>query len=247
MGWALSLARLWGFVVAGLLLAWAFNFKSSFLPHSASSGGDGDAISQLDHLYSALHPLLMVIGFILLNGEAILVHRRLAGWSREIRKAVQLSLQAAALGFGLFGIWAKFRGNEGISANFYSLHSWIGLACVALSAFQWMVGLISMWHKPEGRWTRSVVLPWHLFVGLYTFGLAVAAAETGLQEKLTFLLGRRGLSHNSPESALINSLGIALALLAAVIILAAISPRHHVSHVTKFVNVKDGTNGKFHV
>ncbi|KAI0523158.1 hypothetical protein KFK09_005550 [Dendrobium nobile] len=248
MGWALSLARLWGFVVAGLLLYWAFNFKSSFLPHSASLGGDGegdgDAISQLDHIYSALHPLLMVIGFILLNGEAILVHRRLAGWSRETRKAAQLSLQAAALGFGLFGIWAKLRGNEGISANFYSLHSWIGLACVAIFAFQWVVGLISMWHKPEGRWTRSEVLPWHLFVGLYTFGLAVAAAETGLQEKLTFLLGRRGLSHNSPESALINCLGIALALLAAVIILAAISPRHH---VTKFVNVKDGTNGKFHV
>lgn len=93
-----------------------------------------------------------------------------------------------------------------------------------------------------------VVLPWHMFVGLYTFGLAVAAAETGLQEKLTFLLGRQVVLHNSAEAVLINSIGIALALLAAVVILAAISQqRHQANQETKFVNVRDDMDGKFNV
>ncbi|GER31918.1 cytochrome b reductase [Striga asiatica] len=38
--------------------------------------------------------------------------------------------------------------------------------------------------------TRLRVLPWHVFLGLYTYGLAVATAETGLLEKLTFLQAR---------------------------------------------------------
>ncbi|XP_020581134.1 probable transmembrane ascorbate ferrireductase 4 [Phalaenopsis equestris] len=224
---------------------------ASYRPPPPSSTAAAGTISQLDHIYSfllqALHPLLMVIGFILLNGEAILVLRRPAGQSPESRKAVQLSLQAVGLGFGLFGIWAKFSGKDGISSNFFSLHSWIGLACVALFASQWAMGFISMWHKPQERSTRSTILPWHTFVGLYTFGLAVAAAETGLQEKLTFLLDRRGLARNSREAFLINSLGLALALLALVVVLAAISPRHQVGQVTKFVNFKDDMNRKFHV
>ncbi|KAK1281182.1 putative transmembrane ascorbate ferrireductase 4 [Acorus gramineus] len=70
-----------------------------------------------------LHPNLMVIGFILVSGEAIMVHRSLSGWSRGTRKSVHLGLQGAALGLGLFGIWARFKGTDGIFANFYSLHS----------------------------------------------------------------------------------------------------------------------------
>ncbi|PKA55516.1 putative transmembrane ascorbate ferrireductase 4 [Apostasia shenzhenica] len=90
------------------------------------------------------------------------------------------------------------------------------------------MGFTSMWHKAEGRRTRLSVLPWHVFLGLYTYGLAVATAETGLLEKLTFLQSRRRrLPRRSPESALINSLGIALALHAGVVILAAVLPKHH--------------------
>ncbi|KAG0465644.1 hypothetical protein HPP92_019808 [Vanilla planifolia] len=245
MQWILIVARLWGFVVAGLVLVWALFFKTSFLPRpSGAGGGDGDAVSHLDHIYSALHPLLMVVGFILLSGEAILVHRRFACWSRSTRKSVHLLLQALALGFGLFGVWAKFRGNEGIVANFYSLHSWIGLACLALFAYQWAAGFSTFWHKAEGRRTRSTVLPRHVGIGLYTFGLAVAAAETGLQEKLTFLQSHHGLGLRSPESAFINSLGIALALLAGVVVLAAVSPR---KQQAAFGGGEESRNEKLHV
>lgn len=108
----------------------------------------------------------MVIGFILLSGEgilyimksshywstcvcliillneccaAILVHRWLPG-SRGLKKSVHLCLQGVALASGIFGIWTKFQVNDGIVANFYSLHSWMGLICVSLFGAQ--VGIL---------------------------------------------------------------------------------------------------------
>nr|GEV33227.1 probable transmembrane ascorbate ferrireductase 4 [Tanacetum cinerariifolium] len=51
----------------------------------------------------------------------------------------------------------------------------------------WLMGFLSFWHRGEVRMTRIHVLPWHVFLGLYTYGLAVVTAETGHLEKLTFL------------------------------------------------------------
>ncbi|KAJ0985743.1 hypothetical protein J5N97_004099 [Dioscorea zingiberensis] len=217
--------RLSGLAVTLLVLVWAIGFRSSFLHLSSSSSSLPTA--HLDHLFSVLHPLLMVIGFILLSGEAILAHRWLRGWSPAARKSMHLGMQGAALGFGLLGIWAKFKAGVGILTNFYSLHSWMGLACVSLFAAQWVVGFMSFWHRGEGRRTRTMVLPWHVFVGLYTYSLAVATAETGLMEKLTFLQARWNLPRQSPEATLVNILGISLALLGGLVVFTAISPKHH--------------------
>lgn len=78
------------------------------------------------------------------------------------------------------------------------------------------------------------MLPWHIFLGLYTYGLAVATAETGLLEKLTFLQTRRKVPKHSPESMIVNSLGLSLALLSGVVILAAISPKYQNSKLLHF-------------
>ncbi|XP_075104133.1 transmembrane ascorbate ferrireductase 2-like isoform X2 [Nicotiana tabacum] len=122
----LVLARVSGSIVALLVLTWALHFKTSFYPHSSSKE---------DLIYAVLHPLLMVIGFILVSGEAILVHRWLPG-SRNLKKSVHLCLQGLALACGIFGIWTKFHSSDGIVANFYSLHSWMGLICVSLFGAQ---------------------------------------------------------------------------------------------------------------
>ncbi|KAL5723531.1 ascorbate ferrireductase (transmembrane) [Ranunculus cassubicifolius] len=212
----LIFARISGLAVALLVSIWALFYKTSFIPHHHP-----DRL-----IYAILHPLLMVIGFIIISGEAILVHRWLPG-SRNLKKSVHLCLQGIALGCGIFGIWTKFSGDDGIVANFYSLHSWMGITCISLFGAQWLIGFLSFWHKGEMRHTRRRILPWHIFLGLYTYGLAIATAETGLLEKITFLQTRGQVLKNSPESIVVNSLGLGLALLSGVIILAAASPRHH--------------------
>ncbi|KDP29351.1 hypothetical protein JCGZ_18272 [Jatropha curcas] len=211
----LFFARISGLIVAALVISWALLFKSSFLPQSSSHE---------DLIYAVLHPLLMVIGFILISGEAILVHRWLPG-SKSLKKSVHLCLQGLALGCGIFGIWTRFQGKDGIVANFFSLHSWMGLICISLFGAQWLMGFLSFWNRGEVRMVRVKVLPWHIFLGLYTYGLAVATAETGLLEKLTFLQTNRNVSKRSPESMVVNCLGLGLALLSGMIILAAVSPK----------------------
>jgi cytochrome b-561 len=91
---------------------------------------------------------------------------------------------------------------------------------------QWLIGFLSFWHRGEARAARVRVLPWHVFLGLYTYGLAVATAETGLLEKLTFLQTKRNVPRHCPESMVVNGLGLGLALLSGIVILAAVSPRH---------------------
>lgn len=194
----LFFARVSGLVVAVLVLFWALAFKSSFLPHTSSQQYIIFAVCYICSLslsnslhvfytaqkwlffffflffllfnfWQALHPLFMVIGFILISGEgsertqkletlftirawrvnldngaclmlyfvflAILVHRWLPG-SRNFKKSVHLCLQGVALASGVFGIWTKFQGEDGIVANFFSLHSWMGLICVSLFGAQ---------------------------------------------------------------------------------------------------------------
>ncbi|KAL1317846.1 hypothetical protein HN51_070048 [Arachis hypogaea] len=209
--------RLSGFAVGLLVLFWVLAFKSTFLPSS---------LSQQDFIYAVLHPLLMVIGFIILSGEAILVHRWLPG-SMRLKKSVHLGLQSVALASGVFGIWTKFQGKDGIVANFYSLHSWMGLICISLFGTQWLLGFLNFWHRREAKIARIKILPWHVFLGLYTYALAVATAETGLLEKLTLIQTKRNnVSKHSAESILVNSLGLFLAMLSGFVILAVVSPKY---------------------
>ncbi|XP_009761785.1 putative transmembrane ascorbate ferrireductase 4 isoform X2 [Nicotiana tabacum] len=193
----LVLARFSGSIVALLVLTWALHFKTSFYPHSSSKE---------DLIYAVLHPLLMVIGFILISGEGL------------------------ALACGIFGIWTKFHSRDGIVANFYSLHSWMGLFCVSLFGAQWLMGFLSFWHRGEVRMTRIRILPWHVFLGLYTYGLAVATAETGLLEKLTFLQTKGAVQKRCTESMIVNGMGLSLALLSGMVIFAAVLPKHQTPH-----------------
>lgn len=89
-----------------------------------------------------------------------------------------------------------------------------------------MMGFLSFWHWREVRATRERVLPWHVFLGLYSYALAVATAETGLLEKLTLLQTKRNVPRKGPEAMVVNSLGLAMALLSGIVVLTAISPKY---------------------
>lgn len=218
-----GMVRAVGLMVATLVLVWALHFR-----------GGMSLISDNKDLIFNVHPVLMVYGLILLNGEAMLAYKTVSG-TKNYKKAVHLIIQLLAFCLGTIGVWAaiKFHNDKGID-NFYSLHSWLGLACLILFGVQWGLGFVTFWYPGGSRNSRAALLPWHVFFGVYIYALAVATATTGILEKATFLQTNNIISRYSTEALLVNSLGILIVVLGGGVILALITP----------VNVKgDGFRG----
>eukprot|EP01018_Ginkgo_biloba_P007835 Gb_30842 [translate_table: standard] len=208
----LFLMRLGAALVATLVLIWVMHFRGGMALFSNDKA-----------LIRNVHPVLMLIGFILLSGEAMLVYKTVPGTQKR-KKAVHLVVQALVLALGAIGIWAayKFRKDEGID-SFYSLHSWLGLACVLLFGIQWIAGFATFWYPSSVSIALSTVLPWNAFLEIYIYGLAVATAETGLLERLTFLQTSKTIARYSVEASMVNCLGLVLALLSGCVILCTLS------------------------
>ncbi|KAF2313749.1 hypothetical protein GH714_013138 [Hevea brasiliensis] len=177
--------------------------------------------------------LLMVIGLILINGEAMLAYKTVPG-TKSFKKLVHLTVQFLAFCLSLIGVWAalKFHNDKGID-NFYSLHSWLGLACLFLFGIQWAAGFVTFWYPGGSRNSRATLLPWHVFFGVYIYALAVATATTGILEKATFLQTNKVISRYSTEALLVNSLGLLIVVLGGFIVLATIAPLHAIGDVTR--------------
>lgn len=206
------LVRLMGVMVSALVLTWTVHYRGGLA-----------LVSDNKDLIFNVHPVLMVIGLVLLNGEAMLAYKTVSG-TKSFKKLVHLTLQFLAFCLSLIGFWAalKFHNDKGIN-NFYSLHSWLGLACLLLFGIQWAAGFVTFWYPGGSRNSRATLLPWHVFFGVYIYALAVATATTGILEKATFLQTNKVISHYSAEAFLVNSLGILMIVLGGLVVLATIT------------------------
>merc|ERR1719460_1115970 len=76
--------------------------------------------------------------------------------------------------------------------NFYSLHSWMGLASMGLFALQFIVGFFSflllLCCESATASFRANLVPIHSTFGITTFVMAIATACSGLTEKAFFSL-----------------------------------------------------------
>ncbi|CAI9109997.1 OLC1v1009948C2 [Oldenlandia corymbosa var. corymbosa] len=158
------------------------------------------------------------------NIVGMLAYKTVSG-TKSFKKLVHLFLQFLAFCFSVIGLWAawKFHSDRGID-HFYSLHSWLGLACLFLFGVQWAAGFITFWYPGGSRNSRASLLPWHVFFGVYIYALAVATCATGILEKLTFLQTHQIISRYSKEALLVNSLGILIVALGGFVILAIVAP-----------------------
>ncbi|KAL9249936.1 Transmembrane ascorbate ferrireductase 2-like protein [Drosera capensis] len=229
-----------GITVAALVLIWTIHFRGGLA-----------LVSDNKDLIFNVHPVLMVISLLLLNGEvllaiccalynllctlphgfygfhtAMLAYKTVSG-SKRWKKLVHLVLQSLAFFLALIGVLAalKFHIDKGID-NFYSLHSWLGLACLFLFGIQWAAGFCTFWYPGGSRTSRAFLLPWHVFFGVYIYALAIATITTGILEKATFLQTAKVITRYSGEALLVNSLGIFTVVLGGFVILAMISPVH---------------------
>ncbi|WCJ25412.1 Transmembrane ascorbate-dependent reductase CYB561 [Euphorbia peplus] len=211
-----AIIRLIGVVVTALVLTWTLHYRGGLA-----------LLSDNKDLIFNVHPVLMVIGLILINGEAMLAYRTVPG-TKSFKKLVHLAIQFLALCLSLIGVWAalKFHNDKGID-NFYSLHSWLGLACLFLFATQWIAGFVVFWYPGGSRNSRASLMPWHVFLGVYIYALSVATATTGFLEKVTFLQTNKVISRYSTEALLVNSLGILVVVLGGFVVLAVVTPQNN--------------------
>ncbi|XP_074585238.1 putative ascorbate-specific transmembrane electron transporter 1 [Curcuma longa] len=170
-----------------------------------------------------IHPVLMLIGFIIIGSEAILSYKILP-WRHEVNKIIHLVLHAIALVLGAVGVYAafKFHNESGID-NLYSLHSWIGIGTISLYGIQWIFGFVTFFFPGSSPALRRKSLPWHVLFGLFVYILAIATAELGFLEKLTFL-ENAGLYKYSPQAFLVNFTALVVIFLGASVVLSAIAP-----------------------
>ncbi|KAL3636515.1 hypothetical protein CASFOL_018814 [Castilleja foliolosa] len=205
--------RIIGVAVAALVLIWNVHYRGGLA-----------LVSEDKSLIFNVHPVLMVIGLVLLNGEAMLAYKTVPG-TKNFKKLVHLSLQFLAFILSIIGIWAVWKNHvdRGLD-NFYSLHSWLGLACFFLFAIQWAAGFVTYWYPGGSRNNRASLMPWHVYFGLYIYCLAVATCATGFLEKATFLQTHQIITRYSKEAMLVNCLGMLVVVLAGFVVLGVVSP-----------------------
>ncbi|XP_028250405.1 plasma membrane ascorbate-dependent reductase CYBRD1 [Parambassis ranga] len=207
------LAALCAAAAAGLLsivfvLIWILQFREGF----AWDGGPAEF---------NWHPVLIVIGFIFLQGTAIIVYRLPWTWqcSKLTMKFVHAGLNLSAFILAVVALVAAFDfHNSKNIPNMYSLHSWLGLIAVILYSLQLVLG-VAMYLIPVTpvSW-RAAFMPLHVFSGHFLFGSVIAVALMGITEKLIFALKNPGYSGSPPEAIFVNVLGVLLVVFGVLIL-----------------------------
>nr|CAB3482839.1 unnamed protein product [Digitaria exilis] len=151
-----GLVRLLGLAAAAGILFWAVHFRGGMALST-------DEESKLP-IFN-VHPVLMLIGLVALNGEVVFFE----------------SLQLAT------GFW-------------------------------------TFWYPGGSRSGRASLLPWHVFFGIFIYVLAIATSVSGLLEKSIFMQSAKMIGRFSTEAMFMNSLGMLLVLLGALVILAIVTP-----------------------
>ncbi|KAL4638011.1 hypothetical protein ACB092_03G120200 [Castanea dentata] len=199
-------AQLITIAVITLVLVWLLHFRKGFSFKS-------DEISKLFNL----HPFLMVIGLIVIGGQAIMAYKSIPA-KRKTRKGVHLVLHLMAFLSGILGIYVIFKyKNEAGAQNLQTLHSWLGITTVLLYGLQFVLGFFA-YCFPGAEWTaRATLLPWHIFVGMVIFFFAIVTAEIGLS----------GLSQtviSFSERYMVNFTGLLILLYSISVALVVILP-----------------------
>uniref|UniRef100_A0A0D6R7M4 Cytochrome b561 domain-containing protein n=1 Tax=Araucaria cunninghamii TaxID=56994 RepID=A0A0D6R7M4_ARACU len=208
------LVQLFGVAACVLVLYWCIHYRGGLAFHSSNK----------QQIFN-LHPVFMFIGFIFLASQGILSYKIVPA-KKDLQKVVHLTLLGLAIILGAIGIYAVFKyHNESHIKNMYSLHSWLGIGSISLFGLQWLGGFITFLYPGASKTRRTSLLPWHLFVGLFLYVMAIVTAETGIMEKLTFQEINGGLDPFGSEAMLVNSTAIIILFFGMFVVLSSLLPR----------------------
>ncbi|KAL3502114.1 hypothetical protein ACH5RR_036563 [Cinchona calisaya] len=150
-----------------------------------------------------LHPMFMIIGFVLISGQAIMAYKTIPA-TRTRQKIVHMILNLIALLAGIVGLYAVFQFHHDLGIpDVYTLHSWFGITTISLFTLQWLFAFFTFWFPATYSARRVNFYPWHVLVGMVIFFMAILSAVTGLTEKFTFI----GLKREQ-EALIVNFTGL---------------------------------------
>mmetsp|Transcript_2839 Transcript_2839/g.3829 ORF Transcript_2839/g.3829 Transcript_2839/m.3829 type:complete len:263 (+) Transcript_2839:216-1004(+) len=153
-----------------------------------SKDGELKNASGFDKTFN-LHPFLMVLSVIFLNLSAIVSFKTLP-FSHECKKSFHMLLHTAALLLAFIGINAVFKSHNNAKPvplqNFYSLHSWVGIAAICLYSLQYIFGFYRFYLQRGNGEQKEATKAWHKVLGKLLAVVFAVAAISGIQEKLTF-------------------------------------------------------------
>ncbi|KAM4626458.1 plasma membrane ascorbate-dependent reductase CYBRD1 [Discoglossus pictus] len=173
------------------------------------------------------HPVLIITGFIFIQGIAIIVYRLPWTWkcSKLLMKCIHAGLHLTALILAVVSLVAVFDFHNAKSIpNMYSLHSWIGLTVVILFALQLILGFLVYLLPFTPVSLRATLMPIHIYSGLLIFGTVIATALMGITEKLIFSVKEPPYSKLPPEAVFVNTLGVLILVFGALVIWMTTQP-----------------------
>ncbi|XP_074598303.1 uncharacterized protein LOC141853013 [Brevipalpus obovatus] len=190
-----------------------------------------------------LHAILMIIGFIFLNGQSMLVYKLLHQCRKIYVKIIHTIIFVCSISAITIGMVAAIQAQQTVPPgssvrHFYSLHSWVGLVAAGLFALQFVVGFVSFLillccDKATSSF-RAKLLPTHVTFGLVIYSLAVVASISGLLQvargRLNGKEGKPNYKEFEESTIIINAVGccmIGLAIILPYIIRNCGQRRHH--------------------
>ncbi|XP_012506228.1 PREDICTED: cytochrome b reductase 1 isoform X1 [Propithecus coquereli] len=200
-------ALLVGFLSVIFTLVWVLHYRGGL-------GWDG---TELEFNW---HPVLMVTGFVFIQGIAIIVYRLPWTWkcSKLLMKSIHAGLNAVAAILAIISLVAVFENrNFSNKTHLYSLHGWIGLTVVILYVLQLLLGFFVFLLPWAPLSLRAALMPIHVYSGLLLFGTAIVTTLTGVTEKLFFVLKDPAYSTFPPEGVFANILGLLILVFGALI------------------------------
>ncbi|NXI47449.1 CYBR1 reductase, partial [Galbula dea] len=206
-------ALLVGFVSVIFCLVWVFHYREGL-------SWDGRA-GEFNW-----HPVLIVTGFVFIQGIAIIVYRLPWTWkcSKLLMKFIHAGLNTIAMILAIVSLVAVFEfHNTSNIPNMYSLHSWIGLAAVIFYSLQLFLGFAVFLLPFAPLPLRAALMPIHVYSGLTIFATVIATALMGITEKLIFS-SKPSYSKSPPEATFVNCLGLLLVVFGALILWMASRP-----------------------
>lgn len=169
-----------------------------------------------------LHPFFMVLGFVLISGQAIMAYKTIPATKRT-QKLIHMTLNFIALLAAIVGLYAVFQFHHDLGIpDVYTLHSWFGITTVSLFFLQWLFALFTFGLRTRDSTTRANFAPWHVLFGMVIFFMAILSAVTGLVEKFIFTDLRRG-----QEALIVNFTGLLIFLFGISVGLTVLLPRSY--------------------